>query len=653
MKTAMLLIGFCLSSAWAVATFTSGPSFAAEGNGIRVTFAVSESADVEVAVVDPATGKVVRHLAQGLLGGQYDPPEPLVAGLSQSLAWDGKDDYGAWAADKPVTLRVRLGVRPVLHKTLRFGVPDTRYWNKALIPRNPRYDAQTDTFIDISGYIFSDSYTDSSLYPTKTGMNISVNDETDEILVVREARYADAQLAKYDGLGEDTAALQQLSLSGTITDSVDGVSISYGPRFQFGEQWYSWDGRYIYHDEMNSNELVYRFNASDGSQAKFWHGANYLRTHFYGDQLPFGGRGACEGPDGTLYYAGFADTMNQGWWGMSNGTTAAAFVVKSYDPDGRLINDHLLRLLCDVGEGIRVDLKGNIYMGLLIKPKGDTVPPEIRSRLPGSPTGIYFTGYTNGEPNLAGYASCWYGSIVKFRPAGGTAYYNTAGQYMMSPDCPIEMTGHEWMYYGASIQTSWSPFRVRNSCACFTPRFDVDRFSRVIFPNVFENNYVCLDAEKNLLFKMHNRDFLKDSVYVGTGASLQATDNGLYIGDGTNNQVLCFSWVAAAEETLSIPVLGSSAEKGLLSGLALSAAASPNPFTRTVSITVTSAAEVAVYDINGRLVKKLAPASVHGLLSVYAWDGRDAKGAQMRNGFYFYKATTGHASVSGRLTLLR
>jgi hypothetical protein len=291
-----------------------------------------------------------------------------------------------------------------------------------------------------------------------------------------------------------------------------------------------------------------------------------------------------------------------------------------------------------------VDWEGNIYMGLLVKTRGDTVPPEIRNQLTGSRAGLF------------PFASGWYGSIVKFKPSGGTVYYNSNGAYMMGPVANVEITGQEWVYYGASIQNSGSGgyFGTRTSCMCFAPRFDVDRFSRVIFPNVFQNEYICLDANKNLMFKMHNRDFLKDSVKVGTGAIVQATDKGMYVSDGTNNQVLCFSWAPAAEETLSIPVLGSTVEAGLLSGRAFSAAASPNPFSGNVSISVMGrASDVAVYDISGRLVKGLAPASVHGLLSVYSWDGRDSRGSKLRNGFYFYKAVAGTKSVSGRLTLLK
>ena len=67
-----------------------------------MTFALNRLSDVEVAIVDPQTSKVVRHLAAGQLGD--NPPPPLVAGsASQKIAWDGKDDYA------PNPLRIRRG----------------------------------------------------------------------------------------------------------------------------------------------------------------------------------------------------------------------------------------------------------------------------------------------------------------------------------------------------------------------------------------------------------------------------------------------------------------------------------------------------------------------------------------------------------------
>ncbi len=74
----------------------------------RIAFAVDHRSDVEVAIVDRSSARVVRHLAAGMLGA--DPPAPLAPGsLAQALVWDGRDDYGATVAD-PARLAVRIRV---------------------------------------------------------------------------------------------------------------------------------------------------------------------------------------------------------------------------------------------------------------------------------------------------------------------------------------------------------------------------------------------------------------------------------------------------------------------------------------------------------------------------------------------------------------
>ncbi len=116
MKTAVWTLCLCASVPLCLSTcasagevsFSTKPAVAKAGDGAKISFAVSASTDVEIAVLD-AQGKVVRHLAAGVLGGKNPPPEPLKAGLAQSLEWDGKDDFGKAAAGGPFKVRVRAG----------------------------------------------------------------------------------------------------------------------------------------------------------------------------------------------------------------------------------------------------------------------------------------------------------------------------------------------------------------------------------------------------------------------------------------------------------------------------------------------------------------------------------------------------------------
>jgi len=97
----------CVSGA-ADVTFTEKPSVTSAGGAVKIAFAVSASTDVEVAVLS-ADGKIVRHLAAGVLGGKKAPPAPLKPGLAQQLVWDGKDDAGQNAGGRPFSVRVRIG----------------------------------------------------------------------------------------------------------------------------------------------------------------------------------------------------------------------------------------------------------------------------------------------------------------------------------------------------------------------------------------------------------------------------------------------------------------------------------------------------------------------------------------------------------------
>ena len=70
---------------------------------------MDRATDVAVTIED-ANGKIIRHLAAGVLG--KNPPEPLQPNtLAQSLDWDGKDDFGKPAADGPFKVRVQLGMK--------------------------------------------------------------------------------------------------------------------------------------------------------------------------------------------------------------------------------------------------------------------------------------------------------------------------------------------------------------------------------------------------------------------------------------------------------------------------------------------------------------------------------------------------------------
>ena len=107
-------------------SFSVAPTVLKVGDGVKITFTVSTTTDVEVAVL-AADNTVVRHLAAGVLGGPKPPPPPLKSGLTQELFWDGKDDHGVEVSGfgvqanplppstvhpPPYSIRVRAGLTP-------------------------------------------------------------------------------------------------------------------------------------------------------------------------------------------------------------------------------------------------------------------------------------------------------------------------------------------------------------------------------------------------------------------------------------------------------------------------------------------------------------------------------------------------------------
>ncbi len=82
----------------------------------------------------------------------------------------------------------------------------------------------------------------------------------------------------------------------------------------------------------------------------------------------------------------------------------------------------------------------------------------------------------------------------------------------------------------------------------------------------------------------------------------------------------------------------------------------PNPFNATTKINFNSqggATNLSIYDITGSLVKTLVDGSVEAGSHSIIWDGRDASGADVSSGVYFYRLSDSHGKNVRRMTLLK
>ncbi|MEX0716052.1 MAG: hypothetical protein WD066_05670 [Planctomycetaceae bacterium] len=110
--------------------FSEGPSVKRDGDRVRIAFTAASFCDVTVAIED-ASGKIVRHLACGVLG--KNAPAPFRENSrAQEIVWDGKDDTGKYLDDMDrLVVRVSLGLQPRFEKPL-FWSPKKRVGGDSL-----------------------------------------------------------------------------------------------------------------------------------------------------------------------------------------------------------------------------------------------------------------------------------------------------------------------------------------------------------------------------------------------------------------------------------------------------------------------------------------------------------------------------------------
>ncbi|MFW6158949.1 MAG: hypothetical protein ACOC8E_06285 [Planctomycetota bacterium] len=99
--------------------FTEPPTCTRKGDDVTVRFASRGWCDVTV-VIERTNGRIIRHLASGVLGPNAPPPLRPNS-LEQTLVWDGKDDTGVYIDDlSGLRVRVSLGLRARFERELHW-----------------------------------------------------------------------------------------------------------------------------------------------------------------------------------------------------------------------------------------------------------------------------------------------------------------------------------------------------------------------------------------------------------------------------------------------------------------------------------------------------------------------------------------------------
>jgi hypothetical protein len=97
--------------------FAEKPVVTRAGDEVTVRFTTKAFCDVTVAI-ENSDGRIVRHLASGVLGSNAPAPFRKNA-LRQEIVWDGKNDQERYVDDKAsVVVRVSLGLKPRFERNL-------------------------------------------------------------------------------------------------------------------------------------------------------------------------------------------------------------------------------------------------------------------------------------------------------------------------------------------------------------------------------------------------------------------------------------------------------------------------------------------------------------------------------------------------------
>jgi sugar lactone lactonase YvrE len=190
-------------------------------------------------------------------------------------------------------------------------------------------------------------------------------------------------------------------------------------------------------------------------------------------------KGLCVAPDGKTYMLDMY-AWNKYWVtvyapdGKFLGGPRAKGVNKTR-PGGALIDN-----ISNACGGVKVDRAGNIYIGMIGTPKDFQWPDGLKTRV-----------------NVA-----LMGSIIKFGPKGGTVWGGKkAGPKPKKPGVQLYRDARpaHFMVGATKAFGGAAPCTVFGSCACRSPRFDLDEYGRLYVADVVTFKIRVYDAEGNLI----------------------------------------------------------------------------------------------------------------------------------------------------------
>lgn len=310
-----------------------------------------------------------------------------------------------------------------------------------------------------------------------------------------------------------------------------GADIAVGP----GGFLYILEGNTIRRYDRQGKPVPFEATGGNAIDGRTWR--PYPRGPIHGV------RGHCVALNGDIYLMSYSPEARLGH------TT-----VNVYGPDGKLKRRRLIWASGAAG-GVKVDLKGNIYITDNVKPKGHLLPPELRDKIPASRQWKHgFNWYT------------WmYGSVVKFPPEGGAVripssfhrpqwppeWHPPGGGRPPKPVAYRTWFGRPKVYVQNALWVcpgiSPAP-ALAGGCVCLVGRFDVDGFGRVFMPDVTCFRVRVVDANANAILSFGSYGNM-DSQGPGSAVPVPeipfawpqyvaVSDRAVYISDVVNRRIV-------------------------------------------------------------------------------------------------------------------
>ena len=317
-----------------------------------------------------------------------------------------------------------------------------------------------------------------------------------------------------------------------------------------------------------------------------YHSRQLLRFDSAGKPLPFDGAESNAVKIPSFWVGG----INLGARGMTvspagdiyllrvSGEKGIQSRVTVFGSDGKLKKAALVDGLGQGDCGIGVDPRGNIYLGVNVKPKGALLPEEFRGQVP-MPNWLCWAQWTWSYRPAPWYYSMrneylyHLGAVMKFGPTGGAFYGRGAMEHSRRKNAApvasvesapagatpylsgylyqrVKAVGAKWRYPGMGIVPTSERLWGDPSCVCMTSRLSVDGFGRVYVPNCFGFCVDVLDTDGNRIARLGEYGNADDKgLQFAWPAFVDAQGDQLFVSDSVNRRVTVvrFHYAASAE----------------------------------------------------------------------------------------------------------